>query len=231
MRAMRIRKALAATFLAAATVLTVGSTVAQAQTPTTAQPASKVKDEFAQECIHKLEAGGSIDDCQKAPSPIFPATNEIIWASLSFTVLFILLAKFAWPGLKKATAARTERIRSDVEAADQAKADAERVLEEYRAQLQDAKSEAGRIIEEARQQADAIKRDQEQRLAAELAEMRSRAAADVEAAKSQAIADLRSEVAQIAVGAAELVVQKNLDVATQRQLVDSYIDQLSNRAN
>lgn len=229
---MRIRKLLASMFLATATLLFIGVTAAQAQTPEpTTQTASKVKDKFAQECIDKLEAGGSIDDCQKAPSPILPAVNELIWGAVSFTTLFILLAKFAWPGLKKATAARTERIRADVDAADRAKAEAEHLLGEYRAQLLDAKSEAGRIIEEARQQADAIKRDQEQRLQAELAEMRNRAAADVEAAKSQAIADLRSEVAQIAVGAAELVVQKNLDPATQRQLVDSYIDQLSNRAN
>lgn len=229
---MRIRKVLASTFLATATLLLVGVSAAQAQTPEpTTQPASKVKDKFAEECITILESGGSIDDCQKAPSPILPATNELIWGAASFAVLFILLAKFAWPGLKGATAARTERIRADVDAADQAKADAERVLEEYRAQLAGAKSEAGRVIEEARQQADAIKRDQEQRLQAELAEMRNRAAADVEAAKAQAIADLRSDVAQIAVGAAELVVQKNLDPATQRQLVDNYIDQLANRAN
>jgi len=226
---MRIRKMLAAAGLAASTLVFVGATTAHAQdAPSTT---SKVKDEFTQECIEKLEKGSSIDDCQKAPSPILPETNEIIWGGISFIVLLFLLAKFAWPGIKKGMEARTERIRGDLDQADQAKADAESVLGQYRAQLADAKTEAGRIIEEARVAADTIKRDQEQRLQTELAEMRARAQADVEAAKAQAIAELRTEVAQLAIGAAEVVVQRNLDAASQTQLVENYINQLANRSN
>jgi F-type H+-transporting ATPase subunit b len=229
---MRIRKLLAASALAVGAVIFVGG-VAHAQTPTTEAPSatSKVKDEFAQECIDKLEAGGSIDDCQKAPSPIVPETNEIIWGSLSFVVLFLLMWKFAYPGIKNAMAARTERIRDDLDQADQAKADADGVLAQYKAQLADAKNESARIIEEARQQADAVKKEQEARLQTELAEMRARAAADVESAKAQAMADLQGDVAKLAIGAAEVVVQKNLDAATQGQLVENYINQLASRAN
>ena len=43
------------------------------------------------------------------------------------------------------------------------------------------------------------------------------------------MADLRGEVAQLAIGAAEAVVQRNLDAATQTQLVDDYIDQIATR--
>ena len=183
------------------------------------------------ECIPKLVEGGSVDDCQEAPSPILPPINELIWGAISFAVLFALLTKFAYPGIKKGMADRTERIRTDLEGAEAAKADAQRVLDEYRAQLADAKTEAGRIIEEARQQADALKRDQASRLQTELAEMRERASADVEAAKTQAIADLRAEVASLAVSAAEVVVQHNLDAATQTQLVEQYIQSVANRSN
>jgi F-type H+-transporting ATPase subunit b len=52
--------------------------------------------------------------------------------------------------------ARTERIRGDLEGAEAAKAEAQTVLDEYRAQLADAKAEAGRIIEEARQAAEVV---------------------------------------------------------------------------
>jgi F-type H+-transporting ATPase subunit b len=227
---MRIRKLLAAGALATMTLVFVGGS-AHAQTPTTAASTSKVKDEFTQECIDKLEKGGSIDDCQKAPSPIIPEKNEIIWGALSFLILFGAMAKFAYPGIKKGIAARTERIRDDLDSADQAKADAEGVLSQYKAQLADAKAESARIIEEARQQADAVKKEQEARLQTELAEMRSRAAADVESAKAQAMADLQGDVAKLAIGAAEVVIQKNLDAATQAQLVENYINQLSSRSN
>jgi F-type H+-transporting ATPase subunit b len=122
---------------------------------------------------------------------------------------------------------RTERIRAELQAADAAKSDAQAVLDQYRAQLNDAKAEAGRIIEEARQAADAIKRDQEVRLQSELAELRQRAIADIESAKAQAMSDLRGEVAQLAIGAAETVVQRSLDSATQTQLVEDYINQVA----
>jgi F-type H+-transporting ATPase subunit b len=230
---MRTRKLFAGALLALMSVVFIGG-IASAQEGSNLPKGS---DDATTECIKKIAdksvggEGGTIDDCQKAPSPILPQPNEIIWSVISFAVLFFLLWKFAYPGLKKGVADRSERIRTDLDAAEQAKADAEGVLVQYRAQLADAKSEAARIIEEARQQADAIKREQEQRLQGELAEMRSRAAADVEAAKAQAMADLRGEVAQLAVGAAEVVIERNLDAATQQQLIDNYINSLASRAN
>lgn len=183
------------------------------------------------ECIAELVAGNSVDDCQEAPNLILPATNELIWGAISFTVLLVLLRRFAWPGIKKGMEDRTERIRSDLAGAETAKEEAERVLAEYRAQLADAKAESGRIIEEARQQADALRREQEARVQAEIVGMRGRAAADIESAKAQALADLRGEVADLAIGAAELIVQRSLDRDTQVQLVEQYIQSLASRAN
>jgi F-type H+-transporting ATPase subunit b len=182
------------------------------------------------ECAKLLGEGKSVDDCQEAPSPILPATDELVWGIISFTLLVILMRKLAYPAIKKGMEARTERIRADLDAAEQAKTEATTVLDGYRAELAGAKSEAGRIIEEARQAADALKKDQAARLQDELAEIRARATADIEAAKAQAIADLRGEVAQLAVGAASVVVHKNLDAATQTQLIEDYINQVaSNR--
>lgn len=234
---MRIRTALAALLLGF-TLVVLGGTAVHAQTNQTAQSTASTASSTAKpageaeaDCIKLLQEGKKIDDCQKAPSPILPATNELIWGTISFVVLFLLLYKFAWPALKNGMEARTERIRSDLDSADSAKADAERILEDYRAQLSDARNESARIIEEARQAADGLRRDQEQRLQTDLAEMRERASADIEAAKRQAIADLRGDVAELAIGAAEVIVQGNLDRATQTRLVDNYIEQVSSRSN
>ena len=184
-------------------------------------------DHASEECIHILEDGGAIDDCQEAPNPLLPETNEIIWGSIGFLVVFFFIAKFGLPQMRQAMNNRTEKIRSDIQAAEDQRSEADSVLAEYRAQLNDAKSEAGRIIEEARQAADQIKRDQEARLQSELAELRTRAIADIDGAKAQAMNDLRGEVAQLAIGAAETVVQRNLDTATQTQLVEDYINQVA----
>jgi F-type H+-transporting ATPase subunit b len=223
---MHMRKLLVATLLAGGALFLV-PTVASAQeapTPTTA----KLTEE-SEHCIQLLEQGKKPTDCHKAPSPILPETNELIWGAISFTVLLVLLYKFAWPGLKKGMEARSERIRTDLDVAESAKADAQHLLDDYKAQLADAKNESAHIIEEARQTADALRREAEQRLQTELAELRARASADVEAAKAQAIADLRAEVATLAIGAAEVVIQKNLDRETQMQLIENYINQVGAR--
>jgi F-type H+-transporting ATPase subunit b len=183
--------------------------------------------EFDVHCIEILAEGGSVDDCQEAPNPLLPETNEIIWGALGFIVVFFFIARYGLPQMRQAMNNRTERIRGDLQAAEDQRSEADTVLAEYRAQLNDAKSEAGRIIEEARQAADQIKRDQEARLQSELAELRARAIADIDDAKARAMNELRGEVAQLAIGAAETVVQRNLDAATQTQLVEDYINQVA----
>ena len=213
---------------------TSGSTLTPQQTKDLKEEAKQASEDNGStkadaECVSKLIDGGTVDECHKAPSPILPATDELVWGVLSFAVLFFVMQKFAYPAIKEGMAARSARIKADLDAAESAKSEAVDVLDKYRADLADAKSEAGRIIEAARQSADAPKRDQESRLQSELAELRTKAAADIESAKVQAIADLRGEVAQLAIGAAEVVVSKNLDQATQVQLIEDYINQVANQ--
>jgi F-type H+-transporting ATPase subunit b len=178
------------------------------------------------ECIPILVEGGSPEDCNEAPSPILPPVNELVWGAISFAAVLFLIWKFGWPAIKKGMEARTERIRTDLEQAESVRVEAEGVLADYQAQVADAKSESARIIEEARQQADSMKRDLQAQAEADIAAMRQKAAADIEAAKAQAMADLRGEVATIAIGAAERVVERNLDPETNTALVESFIDQV-----
>ena len=220
---MRIRTMLASLLLAVVGLVAL-ATAASAQG---SEGGEEQLSEDTLECIHLAEEADDPEACQESPNLILPATDELVWGSISFAVLLFLLYRYAYPPVKQSMEARTERIRAELQAADTAKAEAQGVLDEYRAQLNDAKAEAGRIIEESRQAADAIKRDQEVRLQSELAELRQRAVADIDAAKANAMSDLRGEVALLAIGAAETVVQHNLDSATQTQLVEDYINQVA----
>jgi F-type H+-transporting ATPase subunit b len=219
---VRIRTSLAILGLAAGGLLTLAS-------PAHAQEGGEEPQisEDTEECIHLAEEADDPDACQEAPNPILPETSELVWGAVSFTALFLLLRRFAYPQIKQMMENRAERIRADLQSAETAKVDAQGVLDEYKAQLNDAKAEAGRIIEEARQAADAIKRDQESRLQSELAELRAKAVADIDSAKAQAVSDLRGEIAELAIGAAETVVQRSLDEATQTQLIEDYINQVA----
>lgn len=181
---------------------------------------------FEEECIHILEDGGEVEDCQEAPNPILPETNEIIWGGISFLLLFVVLAKFAFPAVKKAMDERTERIRQSIDDAERQKAEAQQVLDEYQRQLADAKAESGRIIEEARQSADAMRRELAARAESDAAEIRQRAQADVDTMVTQARADLEAKVADLSIVLAERVVERSLDRDTNLQLIEGYIREL-----
>lgn len=178
--------------------------------------------EIEGDALHHLE--DEIKACKQAPSPIVPEINEVIWGAFGFVIVFGFLAWKGLPAIKKTMNERTEKIRADIEGAETARAEAEQVKASYEAQLVDARSEANRIIEEARQDADAVRTERIAAIDGEIAEMRQRAATEIEASKAQALADLRGEITSIALGAAERVVERNLDDATNRALIDSYID-------
>ena len=214
---MRIRLLIAAVVLAVLGVFFVPG-VANA----------KPKSSTEEECIKKLEAGGTIDDCQKAPSPILPETNEIVWGGLAFVVLLLVMWKYALPPVRNMMKQREDRIRGDLERAEQARTEAEAELATYRRQLADARNEASRIIEEARRSADEVKRQVRAQAEAEAADIRARAQDDAQLASQRAQADLQARVADLSIELAEKIVERNLDRDTQLALVESYIGQVGN---
>ena len=111
----------------------------------------------------------------EAKNPILPEGKEIVWAVISFAIVFGLLAWKAWPAIKKQLKAREDRIRGDLERAEQARVEAESSLEEYRKQLAEARGEATKIIEEARLAAEQVRQERIAAIDDEIAEHRARA--------------------------------------------------------
>jgi F-type H+-transporting ATPase subunit b len=177
---------------------------------------------LAQILVLATEAGEEV----KAKNPIVPETKEIVWAAIAFVIVFALLAKFAWPAIKKGIQDREDKIRQDLEHAEGVRAEAEQERKDYQAQLLDARNEAGRIIEEARQSADQVRKDLIARAEADAAAIRSKAAEDARAAGARALADVQARVGDISVELAERIVQQNLDRAAQTQLIENYINEV-----
>ena len=178
---------------------------------------------FAQEAPHAAEE-------EATTNPILPASNEIIWGAISFLVLFFLIAKFAYPAVKKGIDARADKIRSSLDEAERTRDEANGILEEYRRQLADAKNESARIIEEARQSADKLRQDLKKQAEAEVAEIKQRAQDDISAQVERAMGDLRARVADMTIELTEKVVQRNLDRETNLALIERFIDEAGNAA-
>jgi F-type H+-transporting ATPase subunit b len=162
----------------------------------------------------------------KAKNPILPEGKELLWGSISFLIVFVLLAWKAWPAIKSGLQARQDRIRDDLAKAESARMEAETSLEEYKRQLAAARNEASQIIEEARLQAEGVRQERIAAVDAEVAELRARAAEDIRLATARAMDDLQGKVTELSIELAEKVVERNLDHSTQTALIESYINQV-----
>ena len=83
-------------------------------------------------------------------NPLLPQTAEIVIALITFGILFWFVAKYVVPQFEKAYAERTAAIEGGIEKAERAQELAAAALEQYQAQLADARGEASQIREEAR---------------------------------------------------------------------------------
>ena len=79
-------------------------------------------------------------------SAILPDMAEFIPMLVIFILLWIVLAKFGWPKFEAMLEKREMTIKDSLEKSEQARVESERVLEEYKRQLEDAKAQAAQIV-------------------------------------------------------------------------------------
>jgi F-type H+-transporting ATPase subunit b len=156
-------------------------------------------------------------------NPILPETAEIIYGGIASILIFLLLAKFAWPPIKKGLAARTERIQKELDDSDTTHGEATAEAQRIRQALGDINAERERMLADAERQAVAVLEEGRARLRQELLDNEARGVADIASARSRAGAELRAEIAQLASAAAEQVVYGAIDGATHQQLIESFI--------
>jgi F-type H+-transporting ATPase subunit b len=162
-----------------------------------------------------------------AVNPLIPHTAELIVGFIAFSLLFLVLRSKVVPMFEKAFAARTEAIQGGMEKAEKAQREAQVALEQYTAQLSDARGEAQKIREEARVQGAAIIEDLRGKAQEEAARITAAATASIEAERQQAITSLRNEVGSLATELASKIVGEALDdQVRQSRIVDRFLDDL-----
>lgn len=167
----------------------------------------------------------------QSSNPILPSTPEVIWSVISFTLLMVLLVRFAFPPVKAAMDNRTRKIQDDLDSAENARVDAQRVLGEYKEQLNEAKKEATRIIEEARKTSEVLRRDLLNRAEQEGAELRVRHALELDAERARLLTELRLEMASLAIDIAERVLRAEVDRSAADLLVEQYLGEIGATAS
>ena len=174
--------------------------------------------------VGNAAAEGMATVAAETKNPILPTLNEMFWAAIFFFALWALMKFLLLPRIIRVMDGRTDKIRDDLVAAETAETARVTKLEQYEAGLAGARSEAVAIIEAARSEGDAERRVQITAAEADVASVKAAATAEIADAKSRARSELTGSITDIAVGAAEAVVQKPLDRAAQTAIVEDYVN-------
>jgi F-type H+-transporting ATPase subunit b len=150
----------------------------------------------------------------------------MIWTLLCFGITFFVLRKFVFGPVQNAIDARRERIRQAIEEAENARAEARKLLEEHRALIQSARGDAEQILAEARRVADAQRDRMKEELEVERQRRLDDTAKQIEAETRRALEQIRGEVAELTVIATSKVTGKVLTDEDHRRLIDEAIGDL-----
>jgi F-type H+-transporting ATPase subunit b len=169
---------------------------------------------------------------QQPTNPLVPSLTELIVGAISFFIVFGALWKVLLPRITTTLEARTDAIEGGLKRAEDTQAEAKQVLQEYRAQLADARHEAARLREEAKEQGAQIIAELRAQGAAEKQRLIDSATTQIAAERQQALTALRAEVGALAVELASRVVGESLaDEARQRRTVDRFLADLEREAD
>ncbi|WP_454150240.1 F0F1 ATP synthase subunit B [Microbacterium lacticum] len=160
-------------------------------------------------------------------NPLFPAWYDIIWSALCFVIILFVFWKVALPKMKALLDKRSAAIEGNIAKADEAQRKAEAALEEYTAQLAEARKEAGEIREAAREDGKKIIAEAREIASAEAARLIATAHTQIEAERQSALVSLRSEVGTLALDLASAVIGESLsDDAKAKRVVDRFLAEL-----
>ena len=160
-------------------------------------------------------------------NPLIPIWQEVIIGIIAFGLLCFVLMKFVFPQMEKTFAARVDAIEGGIKRAEAAQAEANQLLEQYRAQLAEARTEAARIRDEARADAEGIRQDVLAKAREESDRIIAAGREQLNAQRESIVRDLRSEVGELAVELASRIVGESLaDEARSRGTVERFIAEL-----
>ncbi|MGD0649640.1 MAG: F0F1 ATP synthase subunit B [Verrucomicrobiia bacterium] len=146
-----------------------------------------------------------------------------IWTVLTFLAMIALLGKLAFKPIAEALDRRGETIKKSIEDAERSRAEAKKLMEDYQKQVAQARAEANKVIEEARGLGENVRKEVVKKANAEASALLQRSQEEIQRQKEKGIQELKDTVASLSVQIASKVIEKEVNEATHRQLVENLI--------
>ncbi|MET7885156.1 F0F1 ATP synthase subunit B [Streptomyces avermitilis] len=168
---------------------------------------------------------------EEAQNPLIPEIPELVIGLLAFAIVFFVLGKKLLPNINKVLEERRAAIEGGIEEAEAMKVEAQSVLEQYKAQLAEARHEAARLRQEAQEQGATLITEMRAEGQRQREEIIAAGHAQLEADRKAAAQALRQDVGTLATELAGKLVGESLeDHARQSRVIDRFLDGLEEKA-
>ncbi|EOM74936.1 F0F1 ATP synthase subunit B [Rhodococcus rhodnii] len=160
-------------------------------------------------------------------NPLLPAVYDIVWSIVALAVVAFVFWKFVLPMAQKVLDERTDKIEGGLQRAEEAQVEAKETLEQYRAQLAEARTEAAQIREDARLQGQQIITEMKAQAQEESERIVAAGHTQLAAQRQQIVTELRGDLGRTAVDLAEKVIGESLSDDVKRAgSIDRFLDEL-----
>jgi F-type H+-transporting ATPase subunit b len=166
----------------------------------------------------KKESGGSF--------LVSPNLGLMIWTLIAFGISMWILRKYAFPAIGDALEKRRLAIEESINHAQRTREEADKILEEYRARLREAREQAEDILVRSRKAAEQFEAESKEQAKKEHQEAMERTRREIEAETRRALDEIRKEVAELTIVATEKVARKSLDADDQKRLIEEALSEV-----
>ncbi|KRC95355.1 ATP synthase F0F1 subunit B [Streptomyces sp. Root264] len=168
---------------------------------------------------------------EEAQNPLIPEIPELVIGLIAFAIVFFVLGKKLLPNINKVLEERRDAIEGGIEQAEIARTEAQSVLEQYKAQLAEARHEAARLRQEAQEQGATLITEMRAEGQRQREEIVAAGHSQIEADRKAAASALRQDVGKLATDLAGKLVGESLeDHARQSRVIDRFLDELEEKA-
>ncbi len=157
---------------------------------------------------------------------VSPGIGLMVWTLFLFGVSMFILSKVAFPRIAEALDKRQKAIEDSIAESERARAEANKLLEEYRTRLREAREQAEEIVVRARKAAEEHERESLQAARQQREELLEQTRRDVESEIRAGIQQIRAEIADLTVLATEKVTRKTLSADDQQRLVEEALSEI-----
>ena len=157
---------------------------------------------------------------------VSPGVGLMIWTLIAFFASMLILQKYAFPRISEALEKRARLIQDSIDHAQQMREESDKLLEEYRARLKEAREQAEDILVRSRKAAEQFEAESKEQAQKEHKEAMERTRREIEAETRRALDEIRKEVADLTIIATEKVARKSLTGDDQKRLIEEALSEV-----